>query len=538
MRSSVIVLLLGLVYCLVAAAPFQKRSFKVERKRNVNFKGYNGPKELLKAYRKYNRPLSPALLEALKSHGGKPPATPSTQSKMGPGLGGAGMGGPGPAGPGGAMGPDPAMEPGPVMGPGPTMGPGPMIGPGPAMGLGAPRVPGAVPYGPGVLPVPGAVPYGPGVPPIPGAVPYQPGVPPEPLGSPFVGPPIPAVAPGADEPLAPEAPTTPAPPPGVPYPSPMCINGCLGIDSTLPPITPTGLVTATPETNDVEYLSPVTIGTQTLDLDFDTGSSDLWVFNTLLPAESTPGHDLFDPTSSSTFRLLPGTTFSIKYGDDSGASGVVGRDAVTVGGVQVPDQAVELATNVSGSFIEDMNSAGILGLAFSKLNTVQPERQKTFFDNLMPTLAEPVFTADLRSGGAVGAYEFGKIDTAKFKGEMAWVKVDPSDGFWQFETAGFAVGEQQARNGTGLTKVPGQAIVDTGTTLMLVAKEVSDGYYKQVDGAKEDPTMGGVTFPCDAELPDLFVDVGGVYTAKVKGEDIRFAEVDDGGKFLLFLQPG
>lgn len=37
----------------------------------------------------------------------------------------------------------------------------------------------------------------------------------------------------------------------------------------------TGSVTATPEQYDSEYLAPVTIGTQTLTLDFDTGSADL-----------------------------------------------------------------------------------------------------------------------------------------------------------------------------------------------------------------------------------------------------------------------
>jgi hypothetical protein len=39
----------------------------------------------------------------------------------------------------------------------------------------------------------------------------------------------------------------------------------------------TGEVSATPEENDALFLSPVNIGGQTLNMDFDTGSSDLYV---------------------------------------------------------------------------------------------------------------------------------------------------------------------------------------------------------------------------------------------------------------------
>lgn len=40
-----------------------------------------------------------------------------------------------------------------------------------------------------------------------------------------------------------------------------------------------GSVPASPDTYNVEYLCPVTIGGQTLNLDFDTGSADLYVIS-------------------------------------------------------------------------------------------------------------------------------------------------------------------------------------------------------------------------------------------------------------------
>ncbi|KAK3323238.1 penicillopepsin [Cercophora scortea] len=388
------ILLFGLLAPWVAAAPtrVEKRSFKVERVRNANFVGRNGPKELFKAYRKYSMPLPQGLLDAIRNQG------------------------------------DVAED-------------------------------------------------------------VQ----------------IQATA------------TTKRPKKGKkPKPTAAAGNGTAVAAANS---TGVGLVTTTPERGDVEYLSPVTIGGQTLNLDFDSGSSDLWVFNTQLSAAATAGHEVYDPTKSSTFKMIQGASFSISYGDGSGASGNVGTDTVNIGGAVVANQAIELATKVSTSFVDDTQNNGLVGLAFSKLNTVQPQQQKTFFENVIPSLAEPVFTADLRPD-AVGAYEFGRIDTTKFTGQMAWIPVNTTLGFWQFATSGFAV------NGGALQQTAtAQAIADTGTTLMLVSQEVSDGYYSQVTGATNDAQVGGVTFPCDSVLPDLDVDVGGLYTAKIKGSDINFATV-------------
>ncbi|KAK9770896.1 putative Aspartic peptidase domain-containing protein [Seiridium cardinale] len=282
----------------------------------------------------------------------------------------------------------------------------------------------------------------------------------------------------------------------------------------------TGLVTNTPEANDVEYLSPVDIGGQTLNLDFDSGSSDLWVFNNQLSTAATTGHTIFDATKSNSFALMNGATFQISYGDGSGAAGNVGTDTVNIGGATVTQQAVELATAVSKSFVQDTNNNGLLGLAFSQLNTVQPQQQKTFFDNVMPSLAEPLFTADLRAN-ATGAYEFGRVDNTKFTGAMAWVPINTTQGFWQFSSESFAVNGGQTQQGTA----GGQAIADTGTTLVLADPAAVTAYYATVPGAVNDAQAGGFTFPCNTQMPDLALDVGGT-PATIKGADINFAQVD------------
>ncbi|KAF2020031.1 acid protease [Aaosphaeria arxii CBS 175.79] len=288
--------------------------------------------------------------------------------------------------------------------------------------------------------------------------------------------------------------------------------------------TGSGTVAAVPEENAALFLSPVDVGGQTLNLDFDSGSSDLWVFSTELDQAKIGQHSAFDASKSTTFKQMQGAQFKISYGDGSGAAGVVGTDVVTIGGVQVQNQAIELATDVSQSFVDDLNTDGLVGLAFSNLNTVndgtKKTPQKTFFDNVMGDLDLPVFTADLDPDGT-GVYEFGKIDATKFEGEMAWIPVNATSGFWQFPSTKFAVGDS-AFEAFGASP----AIADTGTSLLLVDQPIAEAYYSAVQGAELNQQVGGFIYPCNAQLPDMSVAIGDSYMAVIPGNQITFATVD------------
>ncbi|CAO2652602.1 Nn.00g008850.m01.CDS01 [Neocucurbitaria sp. VM-36] len=264
------------------------------------------------------------------------------------------------------------------------------------------------------------------------------------------------------------------------------------------------------------YLSPVTVGSKTVQLDFDTGSSDLWVFSSLQASSQLTGHDYYQVDAS---KEKKGYTWKISYGDGSGAAGKVYADKVVVGGVTATTQAVEAATSVSAQFTQDQDTDGLLGLAFSTLNTVKPQQQTTFFETVKSQLAQPLFAVDLKYHAA-GSYDFGFIDKSKYTGSITYVNADNSNGWWGITATAYSVG-------TTTTKATVSGILDTGTTLIYTDAAIVKAYYAKVSGAKNDSTQGGYVFPCSATLPDFSITVGGVQQ-KVPGKYVNYAPISAG----------
>ena len=282
-----------------------------------------------------------------------------------------------------------------------------------------------------------------------------------------------------------------------------------------------GSTDAKPQQGDSEFLSLVDIGGQTIMMDFDTGSSDLWVFNTQLSAPENQGHTVFDPSKSKTFKPMQGGSFHVQYGDNSFASGSVGLETVSIGGAHVSNQAIGLPNKVASSLVSDTKSNGLVGLGFKNINTVKPTQQNTFFENVQPSLVQPLFTANLKHSTA-GAYEFGNVDQTQFVGKINFAPVDSSNGFWQFTANTVQIGDGTPTKFTHAAP----AIADTGTSLLLMDPNIVQAYYNKVEGAQLNNQ--GVIFPCTSTLPDLNIQLAPNYMGKIPGSLINYQSTGNG----------
>lgn len=286
-------------------------------------------------------------------------------------------------------------------------------------------------------------------------------------------------------------------------------------------------VVAKPTARDVEYWCPVLIGDDTLQLNFDTGSSTLWTFSSDTPPSQRGSHRLYTPGKTSVEQT--GQTWSVSYADGSKASGKVYYDSVKVGSISVPYQAVQAATSVSGGFISNAPIDGLFGLGFAKLNNIKPTRSPTWFANAMDKLTLGVFTADLRPGTA-GAYTFGFINSSRHTGSITYQPLHStaaSRGWWLVDaTKGYKICDQAFQDSTGGAA---GAVFDTGSTLLMMSDEIVKNYYKKVTASQFAANRGGWIYPCAAKLPDFYVPVGSTY-AKIEGKHMTYTKLDTQGR--------
>ncbi|KAH9178667.1 aspartic peptidase A1 [Lactarius sanguifluus] len=252
----------------------------------------------------------------------------------------------------------------------------------------------------------------------------------------------------------------------------------------------------------VVYQASVGVGSPatSYNLLIDTGSSNTWV----------GAGKAYVKTSTS---VQTGDSVSVTYGSGS-FSGTEFTDTVTIGpGLVIPAQSIGVASTSTGFNGFD----GILGIGpvDLTLGTLSPDTstliptvtdnlfsQGTITSNLIAVSFEPTTTTSVKNGELT----FGGTDSTKFTGTLTFIPSTttfPSSEFWGID--------ESIRYGASTTILSTTAgIVDTGTTLILLATDAFNRY-KTATGAVNDAPTGllRITSTQFSNLQSLFFTAGG-----------------------------
>ncbi|KAJ2833551.1 hypothetical protein GGI24_000807 [Coemansia furcata] len=295
----------------------------------------------------------------------------------------------------------------------------------------------------------------------------------------------------------------------------------------------------------IEYYGEVGVGTppQIFKLDLDTGSGDVWLAGQ--QCQVCGRHRKFNPKQSSTYKA-EGRKWGISYGDGSFAAGYTIRDTVQIGNLTVPNQVIGLATNESHAYQVDTVD-GLLGLSYSGVSFIPGVT--TFLDNIVENsyLKEPIFSVYIKEKDEkdyAGEYLFGDIDRSRFSGELTWVPLHQPK-FWEIMLDGVSFNVDNV--GKEVMDIRGPAIIDTGTTLIVMSDEQATEFHRGIPTAENSDIYGWI-MPCNADqvVPgnlsftiggnDFSVPVKNLVREPVKGLDgWCFSAVTSGASNFIIL---
>ncbi|KAK4124815.1 acid protease [Parathielavia appendiculata] len=256
------------------------------------------------------------------------------------------------------------------------------------------------------------------------------------------------------------------------------------------------------------YYVQVKVGTpgQTLTMLLDTGSSDAWVLGhdaDLCTDEELQGlygmtcTDTYNPSESSSNKLVKKDGFKITYLDGGTAAGDYISDDFSVGGTTVKSLQMAYVTKA-------VRGTGILGLGFSI-----SERAATKYPNIIDEMANQgligckgysLYLNDRRTDS--GSILFGGIDTDKFIGplEILPLHKPPGGNYSSFEvnftsiTVSYTNGTQLSIPTTILDH-PAPAVLDSGTTLSYLPDGMVQPIYSAL-GTIYDPDLRMTLIDC------------------------------------------
>ncbi|XP_037711777.1 phytepsin [Drosophila subpulchrella] len=242
---------------------------------------------------------------------------------------------------------------------------------------------------------------------------------------------------------------------------------------------------------DTNFFGVISAGGQPFTMQFDTGSSDLWVPSSHCKfCIKKCGNKFFKESKSKTFRTnnIP---FSITYGSGS-VKGIVASDEVGFGDLKIQNQGIGLVNISDSCSVFD----GIAGFAFQELSLTNsvPAFQQMIDQQLVE---QPIFSFHMKSGSSDGgSMILGGSNSSLYYGPLTYTNVTEAK-YWTFKMDFIEVhGKNSRRCESGC-----KAIMDTGTSL-IVGPVMDVLYLNKAIGAEHNDTYDLYIVDC-ATIPQL-----------------------------------
>ncbi|EFP87563.2 uncharacterized protein PGTG_13934 [Puccinia graminis f. sp. tritici CRL 75-36-700-3] len=287
---------------------------------------------------------------------------------------------------------------------------------------------------------------------------------------------------------------------------------------------------------DIEFYGQIEVGTppQAFMIDFDTGSSDMWIKDKTCKKncgrDSTHKHAFYDSEKSSTSKDLA-SPFQISYGV-GGVSGALFEDTVSVSGYNVFQQAFGVCDVLSEDWPNDP-ADGVLGLAFESIAT---SHKKPWFYNaisqnqkLNNTLESEMFSFAMGRYATQSHHKselfLGGQNAEKYHGDFQWIPLT-SKTYWQVELVNVYCnnGEDEKYR----VEIPSTAaIIDSGTTYIAAPAEQARIFWENIPNSQTKSGDGFYTFPCSQSVKMVF-DFGNGIELGVNELDLNLGKVSPG----------
>ncbi|EXJ89702.1 hypothetical protein A1O3_02769 [Capronia epimyces CBS 606.96] len=270
-------------------------------------------------------------------------------------------------------------------------------------------------------------------------------------------------------------------------------------------------VTATLDNELLLYLINVTVGTpgQSISLQIDTGSSDIWfpAVNADICEQDSETCSLgtYDYSKSSTYADPGMPEFQIQYVDGSQIAGAYISDVLNIGSTKLTNMTMAAALTSNSRGLGIMGIGFDSGEAASELNGFQYPNVIDVLksEGHINTLSYSLWLDDLEAN--TGSILFGGVDTSKYHGDLVAlpIQIDSQTGVISSMTVAWT---GLTATGGGKTSdlspsAPQPAILDSGTTFLLLPDEIANNIYNGV-GVLTDPSYGNVV-PCSLADDDL-----------------------------------